>query len=78
MQIVHINSRLAREMGMTLAGDVTGRQLLLQHLHESLEMVCSMPQGQACPDLLWQPRKAENCKSTGRCKQLWELLKMGL
>ena len=48
--ILHINSRLAREMGMTLTHDVTGRQLpWLQPLCKSLEMVRSMPWDHACP-----------------------------
>ena len=58
-----ISTRLAREMGMTLTQDVTGRQLPLltaPGLSENLEMVHSSPQGHACQDQLWQPRKTEN------------------
>ena len=39
----------------------------LQGLHESLEMIGSMPWGHTYPDLLWQPSKA------GRIRGCWQV-----
>ena len=59
-------------MGVTSAQDVTGRQFpLVTAPAESLEMVWSEPWGHACPDLLWQPRKAGKIQE---CWQLWPVV----
>ena len=40
----------------------------LQYLSESLEKIRSVPWGHTCPDLLWQPSKAE------RIQECWQVL----
>ena len=63
-QLFCISTSLAREMGMTLTCDVTGRQLRLQRLPDSSEWFTPRLPG------IWHQGK--KCGSAGRCSQLWE------
>ena len=79
MVILNIDSRLAREMGKTLTCDVTRRQSpWLQCLCESLEMVTPHHRDVTPQTYYGSPERLEKCRSSGRCRRLWEESEMGL
>ena len=78
-QLFCISTSLAREMGMTLTHDVTGRQLPLV-----TAPACELGDGllhTTGPRLLgltMAAQKGRKCGSAGGCSPLWEESEMGL